>query len=69
MKKIENYFDGKVVPGTSGEYLIVDDPSTGEKIGEVILSNEADCNKIIENSTKAFENWSKVTPLKEHQLI
>ena len=69
MKKIENYINGKIIKGTSGQYLPVDDPSTGEKIGEVILSNEEDCINLIENSAKAYEKWSQVTPLKRSRII
>ena len=69
MKKIENYINGKIIKGTSGQYLPVDDPSTGEKIGEVILSNEDDCINLIENSAKAYEKWSQVTPLKRSRII
>ena len=69
MKKIENFINGKIIKGTSGQYLPVDDPSTGEKIGEVILSNEEDCINLIENSAKAYEKWSQVTPLKRSRII
>ena len=69
MKKIENYINGKIIKGTSEQYLPVDDPSTGEKIGEVILSNEEDCINLIENSAKAYEKWSQVTPLKRSRII
>ena len=42
MKKIENYIDGSINKGDSSQYLSVDDPSTGETISKVILSNDKD---------------------------
>ena len=69
MKKIDNFYDGKIVIGTSGNYLKVDDPSKGEIIGEVTLSNENDFNNIVNSSIKAFNLWSQVTPLKRSRII
>ena len=69
MKKIDNFYDGKIVIGASGNYLKVDDPSTGEIIGEVTLSNENDFNNIVNSSVKAFNLWSQVTPLKRSRII
>ena len=69
MKKIENYIGGKIVVGNSGKYLPVDDPSTGEIISEVILSDKKDFDNILDSSTKAFEEWSQVTPLKRSRVM
>jgi hypothetical protein len=43
MRKINNYINGSV-SSISSNYLQVDDPSTGEKIAEVIMSNADDLN-------------------------
>jgi len=69
MKKIENYLAGKIAPSNSNKFLPVDDPSTGEKIAEVVLSNKEDFNQIVNDSLKAFENWSQITPLKRSRII
>ncbi len=69
MKKIENYIGGKIVAGNSGKYLPVDDPSTGEIISEVILSDKKDFDNVLYSSTKAFEEWSQVTPLKRSRVM
>ena len=68
MKKIENYIHGKIT-SDSKKYLSVSDPSTGEKITEVVLSNLQDFTKTIESSEKAFQEWSLVTPLKRSRII
>ena len=68
MKKIKNYVGGTSTC-ISQNFLDVDDPSTGEKIGEVVLSSNEDFNKVIESSKKAFVNWSETTPLKRARVI
>ena len=68
MKKIENYVDGKIT-SISENYIDVFDPSTGEKISKVVLSNKKDFDKIIENSKKSQLAWSKITPLKRSRII
>ena len=49
MKKIENYIHGKHI-SVSKEELSVFDPSTGEDISKVVLSNNADLEKAIKSS-------------------
>ena len=68
MKKIKNYIDGSV-SALSKNYLDIDDPSKGEKIGEVTLSSKEDFNRVIASSQKAFLNWSEITPLKRSRII
>ncbi len=69
MKKIENYIDGNIVEGNSSNYLPVDNPSTGEIISEVILSDFKDFDNIVNSSLRGFEIWSQVTPLKRSRII
>ena len=68
MKKIENYIHGNIT-SKSKKNLSVSDPSTGEKIAEVVLSDSQDFTETIESSEKAFEEWSHVTPLKRSRII
>ena len=69
MKKIENYIDGKITAGNSSEYLNVEDPSTGETTSKVILSDKTDFESVVNNSAKAYHEWSQVTPLKRSRII
>ncbi len=69
MKKIENYISGNITPCKSKNYLPVEDPSTGEIISEVSLSDINDFNLLIESSLKAFDIWSNLTPLKRSRII
>ena len=68
MTKIENYINGNKV-SFSNNYLPVFDPSTGDKISEVVLSNKKDFDNILNSSKKAFEGWSNFTPLKRSRII
>ena len=69
MKRLDNYINGKIVVGQSNKYLPVDDPSKGEIISEVLLSNLNDYNSLVDSSEKAFESWSEITPLKRARII
>ena len=68
MKIIKNYIDGKIV-SISNKDLPVYDPSTGEAISKVILSNNKDFEKAIESSKKAQIKWAEFTPLKRSRII
>ncbi len=68
MKKIKNYINGTAT-SFSKNYLNIDDPSKGEKIGEVVLSSKEDFNKVVESSQTAFSKWSQTTPLKRSRVI
>ena len=68
MKLIQNYINGKKI-NISNKTKSVFDPSKGEKIAEVVLSNEKDFNLIIESSKNSQIEWSKTTPLKRSRVI
>ena len=68
MKKIENFINGKI-SSSSSNLLSVEDPSTGEVLGNVVLSDRNDFNNIIKSSKAALENWSNTTPLKRSRII
>ena len=68
MKIIKNYINGKEF-GLSKEFLPVYDPSTGEIISNVILSNSKDVNKAIMNSKESQIEWANVTPLKRSRIL
>ena len=68
MKKIENYIHGKHI-SVSKEELSVFDPSTGEDISKVVLSNNADLEKAIKSSKESFYEWSQVTPIKRSRIL
>ena len=68
MKKIENYIDGKIVSISKKEKSVYE-PSTGEEISKVVLSDINDFNATIKSSKKAQIEWSEVTPLKRSRIM
>ena len=68
MIKIENYIDGKL-KSFSKDTADVFNPSTGEVIANVIMSNQEDFRKVIESSKKSQIEWSNYTPLKRSRII
>ena len=68
MNKIENYIDGKVTSVSKSD-LPVFDPSTGEEISKVVLSNEEDFKIAIKSSKESQKNWANFTPLKRSRIL
>ncbi len=69
MKRIGNFINGKLIAGSSNNVLPVYDPSTGEIISEVFLSNKDDFDKAIACAKNAFIEWSNVTPLNRSRVL
>ena len=68
MIKVKNYING-VNTASSSEYLSIFDPSKGEKIGTVVMSDELDFQNTIQSSLEAQKKWADVTPLKRSRVI
>ncbi len=68
MKKIENYING-LNKSISTKLLSVEDPSTGEQIGNVVLSSKDDFNEAIKSAKKSQIEWSNTTPLKRSRIL
>jgi malonate-semialdehyde dehydrogenase (acetylating) / methylmalonate-semialdehyde dehydrogenase len=66
--KIQNYINGNQT-SVSNKFIPVIDPSTGDQINEVVLSNQNDLENTIESSYNAFSEWSLVTPLKRSRIL
>ncbi len=68
MRIIQNYIDGKST-AVSKNFLNVKDPSTGENIAKVVISNEDDFNNVVFSSKKSQQDWSSTTPLKRSRIL
>ena len=68
MKIIQNYINGQEI-SCSKDFLDVNDPSTGEIISKVVLSNNEDFKKVIESSKIAQQEWANTTALKRSRII
>jgi malonate-semialdehyde dehydrogenase (acetylating)/methylmalonate-semialdehyde dehydrogenase len=69
MSKIGNYIHGKQVASETNDLLPIFDPSTGEEISKVVLSNSNDFEKVINSSKSSLDEWSKFTPLKRSRIL
>ena len=61
MKKTNNFVNGKIISGNSTNYLDVDDPSKGEVISKVILSDQDDYNAVVESRKFIKSVWRLVS--------
>ena len=68
MKKILNYINGSLM-NISKKEISVEDPSTGEEIGKVVLSSKEDFEKAILSSKNSQIEWSNTTPLKRSRIL
>ena len=68
MKKIKNYVNGKISCISDKEQSVYD-PSTGEEISKVVLSDEVDFQNTIKSSNESQILWSHTTPLKRSRII
>jgi len=68
MKQIKNYINGNH-QALSDKWMTVEDPSTGEKIAEVIISSENDLMNSVETSKESQIEWSNTTPLKRSRIL
>ncbi len=57
MKVVRNYIDGRWAESDGGEYLDVENPSTGETLGRVPLSAPAEMDRAIAAAKAAFPAW------------
>ena len=68
MHIIKNYINGKI-ECSSKKNQAVFDPSTGEKISEVVLSDINDFETTLNSSINSQLEWSKTTPLKRSRIL
>ena len=62
MKLVRNYIGGRWVQAQGSNRLDVENPSTGEVIGQIPLAGKADVNAAVEAARSAFQPWSN-TPV------
>ncbi len=60
--KTKNYIDGEWVESSSERTLPVENPATGEVIGEVPLSTADEVDDAVSAAQEAFEEWRETPP-------
>jgi betaine-aldehyde dehydrogenase len=66
---IENFIDGRSSEGSSDEVMEVLDPSTGEQIASTRASSTSDVDAAVQAASRAFPQWSKLTPGERSQKL
>src|SRR5262245_21062415 len=64
-----NFIDGRWIPASATETIDVFDPSTGERLGEVAASSEADVHSAVVSARAAQAQWACATPAARSQLL
>ncbi len=62
-KELYHFIGGKKVAGQSGRFLDVYNPSTGEVASRAPLATKEEVEAAIADSQRAFETWSRTSPL------
>jgi len=62
LKTIKNYVNGEWIEPENNGYLEIENPSTGQVIGQVPLSTAAEAHRAIEAAAEAFKSWGQ-TPV------
>ncbi|MGX4671089.1 aldehyde dehydrogenase family protein [Cerasibacillus sp. JNUCC 74] len=68
-KSYKLYIGGQWVEGTEGRKIASYNPSTGEKLSEVIDATHADVDAAVEAATKAFQSWKTVGVEERSKLL
>ena len=64
MREHDLYIDGGWVPPSSGQWIPVVDPSTGEEIGSAAAADASDVARAVDAASAAFRDgrWSRIPP-------
>jgi betaine-aldehyde dehydrogenase len=68
-RKLQNFIDGKLVDGKSGETTPVVNPSTGETYAEAPKSGAADVDAAFAAAAAAFPGWRDATPSERSRAL
>ncbi len=68
-EKYDLFINGKWVAPSSGEYLDVENPATGEIISRIANATEEDVDRAVKAAREAFKTWSKTTASERADLL
>lgn len=69
MEKLQNFINGKLVDGASGETTTLVDPVTGQGYATAPKSNAADVDKAMAAASSAFTDWRDSTPSERQKAL
>ena len=69
LRKCDPFINGKVLRPTSGNYFTRENPATEKPFAKIAESSSKDVDKAVKAARKAFNSWSKVTPLERSKTL
>ena len=69
MEKLQNFINGQLVDGSSGEITTLVNPVTGEGYATAPKSNAADVDKAMKAASDAFVEWRDSTPSERQRAL
>jgi succinate-semialdehyde dehydrogenase / glutarate-semialdehyde dehydrogenase len=63
------FIDGKWSPGASGRTIPIENPSTGQTIGQLAYAEKADLDRALAAAAKGFQSWRKVSAHERAKLM
>jgi succinate-semialdehyde dehydrogenase / glutarate-semialdehyde dehydrogenase len=63
------FIDGQWTPGVSGRVIPVENPATGQKIGNLAYAEKADLDRAAAAAAKGFKIWRKVSAYERAKLM
>lgn len=66
---IRNFIGGEWIPASASDAVEVTDPGTGEVIGHVPLSSNADVDAAVEAAADAFPAWRATPPVERARVL
>jgi betaine-aldehyde dehydrogenase len=69
MEHLQNFINGKSVPGSSGEVTQLINPATGEVYATAPKSNAADVDAAMKAASDAFVTWRDSTPSERQRAL
>ena len=62
MRRLSNFIGGEYVAPSSGQYVELINPGTGDPFAETPVSNGADVDAAVASAAAAFTSWRRTTP-------
>lgn len=69
VKPLQLHINGEWHHSTSGNYLDIHNPSTGEKLAHAPLCTEAELNQAVQAANEAFTSWADTPVMKRVQVL
>ncbi len=63
------FIDGQWTPGASGRVIPIENPATGQKIGNLAYAEKADLDRAAAAAAKGFQIWRKVSAYERAKLM